>query len=66
MLKLKNGLAQGLSLKDTDGSWACMQQRPQGCTAGGSMAAAHSDTPGEVQSCWLGTDVSIATAVQVV
>ncbi|XP_009693655.1 PREDICTED: rab GTPase-activating protein 1-like [Cariama cristata] len=34
--------------------------------AGGSVAAAHDDTPGEVQSCWLCTDVSIATAVQVV
>jgi len=36
------------------------------CMVGGSMAVARASALGEVQSCWLGTSVGIATAVQVV
>lgn len=49
-------------MKDTDGSWAqTQQQQLPGC-----VAAAHGGTLGDVQSCWHGTNVGVATMVQVV
>lgn len=65
MLKLKNDLAQGLSLKDADGSWAWLQQQLLGAQWR-KHGSACSGTLGEAQSCWRGTNVSTATAAQVV
>lgn len=56
----KNGLAQSLSMKAADGSWAWAQQQLPGC-----VAAAHSGTLGDVQALWPGTNSSVVTAVQV-
>lgn len=49
-------------MKDTDGSWAQMQQQQlPGC-----VTTAHGGALLDAQSCWHGTNVGVATIVHVV